>query len=657
MTVSSTVRTAGPYIGTGAVSTYAFAFKVFATSDVLVQVTDTVDVLSTLTYGADYTVTLNGDQNANPGGNVLLAAPLALDFSLVIGSAVPQTQPTRITNAGGFLPQVIEDALDRIVILLQQSIGAISGVLRVPEIGGVHVLPPAVERADRVAGFDSEGGVTTYPRFAGTGGGDAALTTFIQAGTGAVGRTVEAKLREHKTFADYSSVAVAIAAAVANDYIIDVTDDVTVRIPTDAATLQICADRLTPINKQATITLNIVSGHALTTGMSIASRDCGQFRITSADAVVNLAAGFTGNVFTGLNGATMPRLACLINAANQVSGNGYSLQHKCDAFVEAGCGIKNTSGNGFGASYGCNFAINGSVFTGCSRNAAGAGITCWASSGSAETADVSGSLYYGAQAAHGGRLGFRAGKANNCFRHGIRATDAAVVDADAAEADDCSADTLGYSVYAYEAGVVNFVGGKASRNLGTAALHAYGAGSAINAENATVEDADSVNVMARRGGVVNVVLASVSGAGDLDFACYSKSTIVNDDTPTYGAPVGQQTCVIASGDIKFIPDPSTITRIRLDTEGGAGTDNLDTITPADDLEIQEGHIVILATGNNSHDVTCRDFDTSAAGGNYSLRTEFTAAQPTGLKTLLDASQSIGFMWHGSFWQQLFYSAN
>lgn len=43
---------------------------------------------------------------------------------------------------------------------------------------------------------------------------------------------------------------------------------------------------------------------------------------------------------------------------------------------------------------------------------------------SAEGADVSNSGYYGAQAAHGGTLSFRNGIANNCFRHGIRATDA-----------------------------------------------------------------------------------------------------------------------------------------------------------------------------------------------------------------------------------------
>jgi hypothetical protein len=186
MTVSSTVRTAGPYFGTGLVTIYPFAFKVFANTDVIAQVTASGD-LDELVYGSDFTVTLNADQNTSPGGNVLLSAPLAVGSTLEIGSLLAQTQPTRLTNAGGFLPQTIEDALDRGVILLQQAAGDIGGAIRVPEIGGVPPLPPASQRALLALGCDAAGNVVPFAPTSGSAS-DLALMFLAPGGAGLVGR-------------------------------------------------------------------------------------------------------------------------------------------------------------------------------------------------------------------------------------------------------------------------------------------------------------------------------------------------------------------------------------------------------------------------------------------------------------------------------------
>ena len=118
MTINSTNRKAGPYAGTGSQTDYPFAFKVFAASDMLVVRTDTAGNDSTLILGTDYTVTLNADQNANPGGSVRSAAPVG--FRITLGSVMPATQGQSIPNNGGFFPKVIEDALDRLTILTQQ---------------------------------------------------------------------------------------------------------------------------------------------------------------------------------------------------------------------------------------------------------------------------------------------------------------------------------------------------------------------------------------------------------------------------------------------------------------------------------------------------------------------------------------------------------
>lgn len=120
MTISSETRKAGPYTGNGATTTFPFSFKVFTTSDVLVVRTNLSSVESTLTLGTDYTVTLNSNQNSNPGGTVTLTSALTTDFLLTLTSQVGYLQPTDLTNQGGFYPTVINDSLDRLTILTQQ---------------------------------------------------------------------------------------------------------------------------------------------------------------------------------------------------------------------------------------------------------------------------------------------------------------------------------------------------------------------------------------------------------------------------------------------------------------------------------------------------------------------------------------------------------
>ncbi len=122
MTISSTTRKAGPYIGNGTASVFPFAFKVFQASDVeVVRLNVSTNVETTLALTTDYTVSLNQDQDSNPGGSItLVAGALATGYNLVITSDVENLQPTDLTNQGGFYPDVINDALDRATIQIQQ---------------------------------------------------------------------------------------------------------------------------------------------------------------------------------------------------------------------------------------------------------------------------------------------------------------------------------------------------------------------------------------------------------------------------------------------------------------------------------------------------------------------------------------------------------
>lgn len=132
MTVSTNNRRAGPYAGNGVATNFAFTFRMFSADDLVATVADADGVETVLDNGVDYTGTLNADQSATPGGSITLATALASGKTLVITSAVEASQGTNLTNAGGFYPDVIETALDRAVVLVQQLQELIDRAMIIP---------------------------------------------------------------------------------------------------------------------------------------------------------------------------------------------------------------------------------------------------------------------------------------------------------------------------------------------------------------------------------------------------------------------------------------------------------------------------------------------------------------------------------------------
>lgn len=164
MTISSQVRTAGPFIGDGLTDTFPFAFKVFAAADLLVvKLNKTTNTESTLTLTTNYTVTLNANQDANPGGSVtLVGGALPANYTVTVTSEIEFLQPTDLTNQGGFYPKVISNALDRLTILLQQLLTMINRGIKFPLSDGATVgeLPPRAVRANKFLTFDDNGDPT-----------------------------------------------------------------------------------------------------------------------------------------------------------------------------------------------------------------------------------------------------------------------------------------------------------------------------------------------------------------------------------------------------------------------------------------------------------------------------------------------------------------
>lgn len=153
---------AGPYTGNGVATVFAFDFKTFAKADLqVVTALLSTGVETELVLDSDYSVTLNGDQNANPGGSItypISGSPLAATHSLTIVGDASFTQPTDINNSGGFLPEVVENALDRVTILVKQLKSSVGRALQlaVSTPDGVDVTLPVPE-ASTMIGWAPDG--------------------------------------------------------------------------------------------------------------------------------------------------------------------------------------------------------------------------------------------------------------------------------------------------------------------------------------------------------------------------------------------------------------------------------------------------------------------------------------------------------------------
>jgi hypothetical protein len=166
MTISSVARKAGPYTGNGTTTSFAFGFKVFAGTDLRVIRRTSTGVQSNLVLGTDYNVSLAANQDVNPGGTINLTAGLASGTTLTIVSNLDYTQPTKINNQSGFFPGVINNALDRLAILilqLRETLGRSLSFSPTVDTSSIDSTLPAPE-AGRILGWNTSGtGLKNYP--------------------------------------------------------------------------------------------------------------------------------------------------------------------------------------------------------------------------------------------------------------------------------------------------------------------------------------------------------------------------------------------------------------------------------------------------------------------------------------------------------------
>lgn len=287
MTISSQTRKAGPFVGSGSTGPFSFAFKVFEASDLLVvKVNNSTTVETILALTTDYTVSLNADQNSNPGGTITLVAALAVGYNMVISSQVEYLQETDLTNQGGFYPEVITDALDKLTIQTQQ-------------------LKEEVDRSAKLpitSTADADSLVADIVRIA-----DSADNLDI----------VAASIANVDIVGDDITNVNTVATNIANvNTVAGVSGNVTT-VATYIANVNTVADDLNePVSEINTVATNITNVN--TVGNNIANVNT----VAGISANVTTVAGISSNVTTvATNNANVTTVATNINAVNTVAND------------------------------------------------------------------------------------------------------------------------------------------------------------------------------------------------------------------------------------------------------------------------------------------------------------------------------------------------
>lgn len=197
MTVSSTTNKA-TYSGNGTTTVFTVPFYFLEAADLQVILrsgaTETVQTLTT-----QYTVTGAGVPS---GGSVTMLTAPPSGTTLTILRNVEATQETDLLPNDRLPAESLETALDKATMLIQQLDEVADRALQYPASDAAvsPTLPAASARASKFLSFDASGNPVA------TVGTNATTSTFLQAGAGAVTRSVNDKLRDFVSVKDFGAV-------------------------------------------------------------------------------------------------------------------------------------------------------------------------------------------------------------------------------------------------------------------------------------------------------------------------------------------------------------------------------------------------------------------------------------------------------------------
>lgn len=164
MTIAKT-GSENSYAGDDVSVNFAFLFRFFDDTDLQVYIvaSDGTSTLQTLT--TNYSVVNTGTES---GGTVTMVVAPATGETLLIQREVPEMQSVDYQNNDAFPAETHEQALDRLTLLVQQqSRGDAQHITYPTGDTASATLPTLSNRAEKLFGFDSSGGILMYDQTSG----------------------------------------------------------------------------------------------------------------------------------------------------------------------------------------------------------------------------------------------------------------------------------------------------------------------------------------------------------------------------------------------------------------------------------------------------------------------------------------------------------
>ncbi len=213
MTVSSTT-VKNSYSGNGSTTQFAYGYKIFADSDLIVIIRSAAGTETVKTLSTHYTVAGAGDAS---GGSITFTSgnTPASGETVVIIREVPQTQAIDYIANDPFPAESHEEGLDRATMTTQQvqeELNRSIKLSRTNTMTSTEFTVGATERANKILAFDSAGEISVTQELGTYKGTDATVTTEAYNVRDIIKSTTAAQL---------NNVYICIADAVVGDSLTD----------------------------------------------------------------------------------------------------------------------------------------------------------------------------------------------------------------------------------------------------------------------------------------------------------------------------------------------------------------------------------------------------------------------------------------------------
>ena len=178
MTVSTTIIKSS-HNGNGSTTTFAYNFKIFADTDLVVIIRSSAGTETTKTLTTHYTVAGAGDAS---GGSITFTSGNipASGETVVIRRNVPQTQAIDYIANDPFPAETNEEGLDRTTMIAQQVSEATDRSIKLSRtntMASTEFTVGATDRANKILAFDSSGEISVTQELGTYQGTDATVTT------------------------------------------------------------------------------------------------------------------------------------------------------------------------------------------------------------------------------------------------------------------------------------------------------------------------------------------------------------------------------------------------------------------------------------------------------------------------------------------------